>query len=294
MERRSEKGAFSSCSELSYFCAITKIPNMKKLLLFSLAVFLWQAQGQAQTDELISNLKHLTPQQLYDTANYYLFTRNSFDTALLCYGFIINMPQSVNREQQIRVISSLNRTGAIYLNMCDYRNAYKYLIDALRLCEKYNIVDEQYKIYNNLGNIYFYFNKIDIAKPYYSKTLSLCKDTAIFCQIFNNLGYAELQNQNIDSAFYFIEKSLQFSKKYNSKSLSTILNTAALIYQETQQYDSAIYYYNLALKDARKNNDVVQEVQNLFRLSKLFFELNQTDSALFYIELSNILILLKM
>jgi len=242
----------------------------------------------SQNEELFSNFRQLSMQQLFDTACYYDDFRNSYDTAIVCYNLIINTPEkSRDLEQQTIVIDALNRTAIIYAYLCDYRNAYKYFIDALLLCEKYNVTSPLLKIYNNIGNIFASFEKYDIAKSYFNKALNSSEDTASFDRAFSNLGLIELKNGNIDSAFYFLNKSLQLSKQYNPKELSGKLASIALIYRKTKQYDSAYYYYQLSLEDARKNNQLKTEAHTLSGLSQLFFELNKPDSVLVYVNLSN-------
>ena len=191
------------------------------------------------------------------------------------------------QEQQKLMISSLVRTAAMFTDTCNYISAYKYLIDALLLCESYNITAFQPVIYNNLGNIYAHFNKYDIAKSYYLKTINLCEDTLALDLVFNNLGYVETCIGNTDSARYFLEKSLQLYKQHNEQDINIVLNSLGSLYQKTKQYDSAFYYFHTSLKESRKKNDIQEEITILSNLGNLFLEIGKIDSALFYIDLSN-------
>jgi len=241
-----------------------------------------------QSEDVISNFKHLSASQLFDTANYY-FSRNSTDTALIYYNWLINTSaKETDFEQQKQIIGALSNAAAIYYYMSDYRSAYEFLIKALLLCEKTDYEPLQSVIYSNIGNIYYSFNKHDMAKLYYSKALDLCKDSLDMIVILNNLGASETESNNIDSAFYYLCKSLEISKQHDNFNLHSTLNSFALLYQKETKYDSAFYYFRLSLDEARKNNKIEKEAQNLSDLSKLFFEVNKTDSALFYIDLSNI------
>lgn len=268
---------------------------LKNSLLIAVFFFSTTVFGQksslnaSQNNELISSFMQLSLQQIYDTANYYHF-KNSVDTALIAFTLFSNtVPKNSDVEYQIKVVNALNRTGIIYSNMSDYRNAYKYLIDALRLCEKHHISNHIFKPYNNLGTIYIMFNKFDIAKDYYYQALSVCEDTAAFDHMYNNIGYLELKSGNYDTAYYYLNKSLKISEKYNTNRLASIYNSMALLYQKTKQYDSAFHYYQSSLAESRKTNQVVTDAQTLSDLGNLFFEMNKIDSALFYINLSNTL-----
>ena len=245
-----------------------------------------------QNENLLFNFNQLSQQQLYDTANYY-FNKYSVDTALICYSLIINTPVKDNdMEQRKRIIDASNRSAVLYCNLCDYRNAYKLFIDALLLSEKYNIVFNKSNIYNNIGIIYQDFKMYDIAKSYYLKAFDLCLDSVKMIPMLNNLGTVENKNGKADSAFYFLNRSLKISKRFNDTLAYVILHNIAEIYEKTKQYDSAFYYYRLALKEVKKNkfvnnHSVKTEVGTLSKLGNLFFEVQNRDSALFYINLSN-------
>ncbi|MDR2928529.1 MAG: helix-turn-helix domain-containing protein [Cytophagaceae bacterium] len=237
--------------------------------------------------DMFSSYKHLSAQQLLDTANYY-YNKNSLDTALICYNMIINVPvKSKNNAEVPNTVEALKKSAIIYGHICDYNRSYELLIKTLQLCEQYGFVAEEPRIYTNLGNIYYRFNSHDLAKLYYLKALNLCADSADMTVILNNLGAVELEAGKLDSAFYYLNKSLKISKQYNDNYIHTILNTVALTYQKNGLYDSAFYYFRLSLNKARKNRKIEHEANNLNGLGKLFFEINKADSALFYIDLSN-------
>jgi len=206
---------------------------------------------------------------------------------LLCNQGFNTPAKNENYEQQKLRVKSLIQTSAIYADMCDYLSAYKYLIDALLLCEEYHINSLQPAIYNNLGNIYTHFNKYEIAKFYYLKTISLCEDTLSLDLVYNNLGYVEVCLGNTDSAFYFLEKSLQIYKQHKEADINIVLNSIGSLYQKTKQYDSAYHYFQISLKESRKRNDILEEATIFSNLGNLFFETGKFDSALFYIDLSN-------
>ena len=241
----------------------------------------------SQDDDVISDFKQFSPQQLLDTGNYY-YKRLVADTALVCYSLLINsLIKDTDFEQQKRVIEAYSKSAIIYAQLCDYRTAYEFFIKALILCERANYALYMPRIYTNIGNIYYYFEKYDMAKLYYSKALNLCSDSTTIVAILNNLGAIEVENGKKDSAFYFLNKALQLSKRYNDVYLCNIQSDIALLYQKSKDYDSAYRYFRLSLSEAKKSNKIEREAEFLSDLGKLFFEINTTDSALFYINLSN-------
>jgi len=260
---------------------------MKRIWLLSFTIFVLLNTNFAQNQNLISNLTRLSHQQLYDTANYF-FNCKSSDTALICFNLFINIPVKKNDiEHQKKLVEALNRISIIYYHSSDYSNSYDYLMKALHFCEKYNYDLYLSKIYTNIGNIYYQYNKHDITKQYYSKALTYTQDSASMIALFSNLGAVELEDENFDSANNFLAKALQISKKNNDYLLPDILNNKASLFHKQCQYDSAHYYFHSSLEVARKNNKYAREAQNLSDLGKLFLVINKLDSALFYIDLSN-------
>ena len=277
--------------------ASKKIQFMKKLPLITfLTIFLLNTlysqhliSNPSQSSHIISNFNHLDSQQLLDTANFYFF-RNSYDTAKICYSFIINTPiKDHDVEQHKRIIEALNRSAIINGIMCDYRGAHELLIRALLLCETYHHEEFIPVIYNNLGNVYQRLKILDIAKTYFLNAMNSCSDSVLIVALLNNIGLIEMDKGVIDSAFYFLNRSLQVSKQYDNIHLDVILNTMAQAYQKNKQYDSAFYYFQWSLEEARKNNKIEMEADNLSKLGYNFFETNKPDLAIHYISLSNTL-----
>lgn len=242
--------------------------------------------NSSQNQNLISIYKHLSQEKLLDTANFY-FNKSSMDTAFVCYSLIINTPLKSNDfAQRKRIIEAYNKSAIIYYYMCDYQHAYELLLKALLLCEKYNYIEYKPRIYTNIGNIYYRFNKHEIAKSYFLKALDLCSDS-ITVIILNNLGVIETNYGKQDSAIYFLTKAFQLSKIYNDIYANEILNTIGLLYQKNHLYDSAFYYYRLSLNAAIKNNKITGKITSLSDFGKLYFKINKLDSAAFYINRSN-------
>jgi AraC-like DNA-binding protein len=148
-------------------------------------------------------------------------------------------------------------------------------------------MSKQSNIYFGLGNIYFEFKEMDIAKSHYNKGLNLSEDSLLIGYFFNNLALIEIQKGNIDSAFYYLNHSLQINKQYNNDFSEVVLSSIAEAYQQTKLYDSAFYYFRLSLIESRINDKNQCEAEILSRLGSLFFEVNKIDSVLYYIDLSN-------
>ena len=245
------------------------------------------AANTTPNNNLLTNFKSLSVQQLMDTAEYYV-NRKCNDTALICYRLIINTPERDNNiELQQLIIEAYNKIAVIYYYLCDYKSAYEFLIRALPLCEKIDYPLYHTKIYTNIGNIYSRFSKYDMAKFYYTKALDLCEDNVSKIVILNNFGHIYLEIEQPDSAFFFLKASLEMCKKHDNRYLYSVLNTMASLYQARNQYDSAFHFFQSALSETRKHKIIDHEAENLASLAKLFFKMKQPDSAIYYINMSN-------
>jgi len=244
-------------------------------------------KNASQNNDAIESFMRLSLQQLYDTANYY-YKQSSFDTSIICFNLFINAtPKNADIEQQKLLIGAHNGMANIYSYLSDYRTAYDFLIKRLLICEKFNITEAKSSTYLNLGVIYHYLNRYKEAKQYYYKSLEFGANSNNIVLILNNLGNNELFLGNMDSAYYYINKSILFSEQQNEIYMDILLNSIANYYQKEKQYDSAIEHYHLSLHYSVINKRINVEATNLSNLGKLFFEINKIDSALYYIDLSN-------
>jgi len=262
-------------------------------LLYSFSIFGQGTEKTSQNNDIIENFMRLSTQQLFDTAEYYR-KKFIYDTALIYFNLIINTPiKDSDIEQQKITIMALNQSAITYGKICDYRTSYELFIKALTLSEKTGNILYKPSIYNNLGVIYNYFNRLDIAKEFFTKALNLCEDSIRMAVYLNNLGDNAIKTDKIDSAFYYLNKSFQISKQHNDIYLEMILNSIAESYQKNKLYDSAFHYFGLSQNEARKKDRTDLESEFLSKSGKLFFEVNNIDSALHYINLSNIIAIEK-
>ena len=237
----------------------------------------------AQNSEIAVGFIPLSLQQLFDTANYY-FRRNSGDTALVGFELLINtIPTDAEKELQKKVAVALNRSAIIYFNRGNFRRAYELLIRALILSERINYATYIPRIHSNIGNIYYHFNKKEIAREHYLRALEMFEDSIAIGIVSNNLGSVEVRLGNMDDAYRFLSKALQIAKQHNNIILPSIHSNLGLYHQRRGQFELAHHHYLLSLNSG--TGRMTAEVSA--NLANLFFETNQIDSALHYISLSN-------
>ena len=257
------------------------------LLVCSISLFGQEENKTSQNDELIRSMMRLSTQQLFDTARYY-FKNNSFDTAVICYNLLTkSIQQNADIEQQRKLVTIYNNLATISYTRSDLRAAYDYYIKKLLICEKYSFINSKVRTFIDMGAIYSILNQYDMAEQYYLKSLELCNDSAMIVLILSNIGANNLLRGKIDSSFYYLDKALPISKRHNEVYLGSVLNNIGSYYQYKKLYDSAFYYFRESLYVSRNKNEKNVESINLSDIGILFFELNNNDSATYYIDLSN-------
>ncbi len=238
-----------------------------------------------QNNDFVSKHKHLSAQQLLDTAKFYE-GKDDVETALSCYNILIsNISQRVDLELGRKVIEAYVNSSTIYYNKDNYRTSYGLLIKALQLSETVNDVSYLSRIYANMGNIYDRFNTYDLAKLHYLEALKYCQDSVILALILNNLGYTSVKAGNLSSAIDYLNQSLEILSRYDTSYLNIIYHSLALYYREIKAYNTSYNYFQLSFKNP--NNRIIQKAETLSDIGKLFFKIKKPDSAVFYINLSN-------
>ncbi len=255
---------------------------MKRFVLFVLGMLLPLAvSGQG----VMEGFSFLETRQLRDTAEYY-FNKKSYDTALVCYALLANMPLKGKDADSLEwVVQAMNAQGVLYYWMSDYRKSYECLINALDLCEKSGIDTYKYKILLNIGNIYYRFDRMGLAKDYYSKALASCRDSADQIILASNIGSVYLGNGSLDTALAYFDYAETLSRRCGNMYLGGVQNNKASLFFKKKDYDSAFFYWHQALEES--SGDAEIQALSYSDLGRLFLERGNADSALHYVRLSN-------
>jgi len=258
------------------------------LVLFLAFTFAGKSQGLlvfSQCNYIVSNFRHLSLQELSDTANHY-FLNNDFETALSLYSLLISTtPQNASVEHLRRVAWAYHRAATIYSqHSSNYRTAYELWIRALLLSEEIGYYAFIPRVLTSIGFVYSRFGRQSIGHQYYHRALELwTEDSILLIAILNNLGATEPDR---DSAFYFLNRALELSKQLDNRLLSSILHSLAVYYEQNNILDSAHHYFRLLLDKAEEQDNMDLKSKGLLGLGRLFLLENQTDSALHFVNLS--------
>lgn len=236
---------------------------------------------------VIDKYREMTPEELLKSGDSFL-NRSMNDSAMTCYSLIYNnrAMQQNSQSQQI-MCKALNRASKICYYHCDYKLSLELLLKALEICENINYDEYIGQIYNNIGNIHYQFKDYKSARRYYGLAYKKSTDSAFLGSVFNNLGMLAHEENMLDSALQLYKKAYTIKNGINDSAYNATVNNIALICQSLKIYDSAFFYHNIALKGARKFRLESEEAMILSNMGQLHFSINNMDSAICYLKLSN-------
>ena len=153
---------------------------------------------------------------------------------------------------------SLNIIGYTYSYLQDYSQAIYYLKSASKIMAANPGLDENNLEYNmnvNMAEAYRFSGQLDSALIYLQKAkskIATSKRTDETSKYFYALAYIQFKKGKQDSAFESLRKSISLAQVFNShRYLADYYNLTAGFFNELKQADSAIYYSEKALVEAR-------------------------------------------
>ena len=130
-----------------------------------------------------------------------------------------------------------NYIGLCYFELTDYEKAKKYFHDAIeKFTEDFK---SQYEVYYNLAFSYHSLDEAEQAEKYYKMSMNLNKDYKF---VYKNYGYLLFNLKRYKEALDMFEKYNSFGEE------AEVFNNIGIIYEELNDNDKAIEYYEKAIK----------------------------------------------
>jgi len=212
-----------------------------------------------------------------------------YDSALFFYNKALEGYKGVNN--QLGVAGALNRIGIVHFRLKDYDKAMKYQRQSFHIHDSLQFEPGIMKNKLNIGNIYNRRQKYAKAQNHYREAIAIgsrVEQDGLLATTLNNLGALFIDHKrdnpiyNLDSAFYYFNKAFVIYRKYKSKAdMVGSFQNFGRVYEEKQQYDSALLYYNQALEQApntymqatlMENTGNVYKKQKDYRLARAAYQ----------------------
>ncbi|MCF8253538.1 MAG: response regulator [Bacteroidia bacterium] len=161
-----------------------------------------------------------------------------------------------NTGDEKGVANEKNNIGLIHQLQKHYTSAIFFYNQAIQIGQKLNDLDVLANAYNNMAICYQEQRNPTKALKYFELVYEIDlkeNNPSNLALSYNNLGVIQCDMGNYDLSKELLFNSLNQKKLADEYlDLSNTFNNLATVYQKTHKYDSAIYFLNLAIPDAKK------------------------------------------
>lgn len=184
----------------------------------------------------------------------------------------------------------------VYMNLAleyklqkNFEKAIEYNIKALKIYEKLRDTLSIIKVSNNLGGVYLSIGMLKKAEQTFLTSLKQSEKLNYDLGITNSclfLGIIYQQNSKQSKlSIYYIHKSISWAKKINDQfQIAINQGNLAKTYSNINQLDSAIYYLKKANMFFIENRMINEQMDVYFQLNTIHKQKNSFKEALFYFE----------
>jgi class 3 adenylate cyclase len=178
----------------------------------------------------------------------------------------------------------LNNIGSIYFNQAMDVKALEYYLESLRVAEEINDTFRILSALINIGSVYS--NKeatYDKALAYYFQALPLSISQGDFVSMGTttvNIGQVYYNLEELDSALYYFEQSLEYFGHVEGGNIPYTLNYIGNVYARKGQFEKAVNYQIQAYEIARERNAKLEMTHILIGLAETYRMTGNTSAAL--------------
>lgn len=173
--------------------------------------------------------------------------------------------------------------GRVYSDMQNALQAQQYYLKALALGESLNLPELLIKINSNLGTLYSYQDIYEMALPLYKKTLPLFEntnDSTNMSFVLRNIARVFTETHQPDSAIYYYEQAIKIA---TPQSISALQNGLGSLYLQMEKYDEAYICIQKAIQSCNNPKLLYPFYLNL---GEYYYKTMQHDSAQHYLNRS--------
>ena len=232
----------------------------------------------------LDSMKRLLKTTAEDTSKVNLFSLLSYQYAFVqADTSVIYARQGIQLSQKLgyrKGIANCSQSLAMGLwGLGNYSNALQAGITALHLHEELEMREEMAFTHYVLACVYRDFGDYKRAFEEVKKGVEIYKALGATDVIGHGItgSIYDLQDE-LDSAFYHVQKSFELNKQFNNKKWGWLDFLKGNIYRKRNQYDSAMHYYRTALPLV-ENKDLIETYNGI---ALLYYETGRLDSCIYY------------
>ena len=201
-------------------------------------------------------------------------------------------------------------------NSCDYyirkqnqTKALELIFEAYKITEEENLEKETMQVLSGISFAYTSFNNYKEAVRYKLKELrqreslihnpiyrlnnakNLNNDSQRVSQVLGGLSFFHLKLNQIDSAFFYGKKALEYTNRIHKKDPSNLayaFNCLGFAYRMAGKPDSAMRLFRNSIEQSllskKKNNKITNLYKSYWEIAVIFRDAHQIDSSIHYAE----------
>lgn len=175
----------------------------------------------------------------------------------------------------------------VYYYLLDYKNGMRSSMRAIRYYERMNLREKVAAVYTDIG---YSIRSVNAARALYYFRLALAMNRSeslgpLRAKLFNNYGTLMKDAGKLDSAYYYHHQSLSVCRQYNDTiGMPYSLNNLVVVLSAKKQFDKAFFYLAKSDSIRRRHNNELNWADNLAYRADVYFDMQQTDSAVKYYE----------
>ncbi|MEO9209673.1 MAG: hypothetical protein ABI208_01170, partial [Ginsengibacter sp.] len=281
--------------------------SVRIILFFLLLPFISLAQDSQNFDSLNYLLQHSTndtiKMDIYRNMGFYLQDDN-LDSALYYHQKQLQFAKKLHL--QLYEADAYQQIGYVKSREGDISGSLKFYYEALKIAGDPKCAENGWG-YSNfsyskspedarlsiIGMIHFELSRLySISRLYTKERFHLneafkigekLQNIKILTLTARNLGIMFTRNNQLDSAFKYLQMALMFNQKSPyTKNFGSLYLYIGRYYESQQQYDSTKEYFRKSVNESILNNQTIGLTDAYFEFGKLYLVTNRLDSALYY------------
>ncbi len=189
-------------------------------------------------------------------------------------------------DDKAGICDALGRVANDLQSQNRYDEAMHYGLQAVTLAEKYNLEQEKFFAYFNVGYVAVNNHQPKLALHYFQKASIIAKQQDMglltFTDISNAIGNAYKKLGNYSEALRHYKLAVSSAEKSNYANGEISIANIGEIYILLGNYNEALKYQMLTVQSQERNNDLTNLVENYGHLSTIYSKLGNYNSALLY------------
>lgn len=210
-----------------------------------------------------------------------------YDKSIEFYNKSFDTYNQIERKKTSDILYNI---ALVYERKNNYKAAASYLIQSLKIDEKYNNQDGAAWTLVEIGYVYKKLNNNLKAVEYYKKAKLLSQKInvdEVSIIALNNIGNCYNEDKKYDTALIYYAQSLEIAKRTNNVyRIVTIMDNTAAIYFEKKDYQKALNCFLQSVEKYNKNLDKRDISIAYINIAEVYGKTQQYEKALEYLQKS--------